>query len=139
MAIIIGGFTQYTGNEYTVYTHEALNEASKGLAGRVVKLSTDGKYVEKITANTDMPYGVVVGEVGGVTQNLSLSQTICVRGRNIYVELDPAVTSITAGTPAYINADGQFTDDDAGSFVGVFTSNVIINYNSKKVALAKVG
>ena len=140
MTTIIGGACQNSGTEHMTETRNVSSITNKTTSGRVVKLSTTGEYVQKVTALTDAPYGIVVGEIGKTSvNNYSLSECICVRGRGVYAELDSAVTSITAGTGAYITASGTITDDDAGSYIGVFMSSTITEYNTKKTCLLRVG
>lgn len=140
MTIIVGGACQNSGTEHMTETRNVSSSTNKTTGGRVVKLSTTGEYIQKVTAITDAPYGIVVGEIGKTSvNNYSLSECICTRGRGVYAELDSAVTSITAGANAYITASGTITDSDAGSYIGVFMSSTITEYSGKKTCLLRVG
>lgn len=140
MTIIIGGASQNTGYEHIKETKNVLSVSAKTTGGRVVKLTTAGDYVAKITSATDTPYGIVVGEIGKTSANTySLSECLCVRGRNVYAELDDTITTLTAGNDAFITAEGTITTDNAGSYIGVFTSSTIINYGDRKACLLRVG
>ena len=140
MTIIIGGASQNTGHEYTTETKRVLSTSDKATGGRVVRLTSTGEYVQKITNKNYVPYGIVVGEIGKTSVNgYSLSECLCVRGRNVYAELDPAVTAPTAGGDAYITEEGTITNDNTGSYIGVFTSSTIIDYAGRKVCLVRVG
>ena len=140
MTTIIGGASQNTGHEYTTETKNVLSVSAKATGGRVVKLTSAGDHVAKITSATDTPYGIVVGEIGKTSVNTySLSECLCVKGRNVYAELDSTITTLTAGTDAFITADGTITSDNAGSYIGVFTSSQIIDYDGKKACLVRVG
>jgi hypothetical protein len=140
MTTIIGGASQNTGYEYIKETKNVLSISAKTTGGRVVKLTSAGDHVAKITSATDIPYGICVGEIGKTNVNTySLSECLCVKGRNVYAELDSTITTLTAGTDAYITADGTITSDNAGSYIGVFTSSTIINYGDRKACLLRVG
>jgi hypothetical protein len=140
MTTIIGGASQNAGHEYTAETKNVSSASAKATGGRVVKLTSTGEFVTKITSLADIPYGICVGEIGKTNVNTySLSECICIRGRNVYAELDSTITTLTAGADAHITADGTITSDPAGSYIGVFTSSQIIDYNGKKACLVRVG
>ena len=139
MTNLIGGFTRLAGKENMTVTKNVTSQSNKATGGRLVKLDSSGKFITKVTSKTDMPYGIVIAPFGEYS-NLSLSQSVIFRGREIYVELDSAVITLTAGTPAYLTDDATLTNvDDGGMVIGTWSSNSIVTQNGVKVALVKVG
>jgi hypothetical protein len=139
MTNLIGGFTRLAGKENMTVTKKVASSSNKATGGRLVKLSGSGDVISKVTSKTDMPFGIVIAPFGEFA-NLSLSQSVIFRGREIYVELDDAVETLIAGTPAYVTDDGTLTNvDDGGMVIGTWSSSTITIQNSIKVALVKVG
>jgi hypothetical protein len=139
MTNLIGGFTRLAGKENMTTTKKVTAQTNKATGGRLVKLSASGDTITRVTSKTDMPFGIVIAPIGEFA-NLSLSQSVIFRGREIYVELDNAVVTLVAGTPAYLTDDATLTNvDDGGMVVGTWSSSSIIVQNGVKVALVKVG